>query len=163
MTMTAPPPPDDARDDAARRFAERFALLLTDSGMPRMPSRVFAALLVADSGRRSAAELAEFLQVSPAAISGAVRYLVQVDMIQRVREPGERRDHYGLYDNTWFEPIARRDKALQAWHQVLAEGSETVGPATPAGKRLAESAGFFEYLAGEIVAVLNRWHEHQQQ
>ena len=46
-----------------------------------MPARVFAALLIAPDARLTAAELAERLQVSPAAISGAVRYLVQVRMV----------------------------------------------------------------------------------
>ena len=43
--------------------------------MGRMPARAFAAILAADDGRRTAAELAELLEVSPAAVSGAVRYL----------------------------------------------------------------------------------------
>jgi DNA-binding transcriptional regulator GbsR (MarR family) len=151
----------DQRDDAARRFTERFALLLTNSGMPRMPSRVFAALLVADEGRRTAAELAEFLQVSPAAISGAVRYLGQLEMIQRVREPGARSDHYTLFDDPWYEPISRRDKVMQTWHDALAEGAEAIGPRTPAGERLAESAEFFGYLSVAVVDVIKRWRDRQ--
>jgi DNA-binding transcriptional regulator GbsR (MarR family) len=59
-------------DDAAR-FIERFASVMEESGIPRMPARVFAALLATDSGRLTSSELAELLQVSPAAVSGAVR------------------------------------------------------------------------------------------
>ena len=59
------------------RFVEHFALLLDEAGVPRMPARVFAAILADDAGRLTAGELAERLQVSPAAISGAVRYLTQ--------------------------------------------------------------------------------------
>jgi predicted transcriptional regulator len=152
-------PGRDNQADAARRFAERFALLLTQSGMPRMPSRVFGALLVADDGRRTATELAEFLQVSPAAISGAVRYLGQVEMIQRVREPGARSDHYALFDDPWYEPISRRDKVLRTWHDALAEGADSVGRDTPAGERLAESAEFFGFLSGQIADVIQRWRD----
>ena len=67
---------------------ERFASVLTESGFPRMPARVFAALLATDSGRLTAAELAALLHVSPAAISGAVSYLVQVNLASREAEPG---------------------------------------------------------------------------
>ena len=42
-------------------FVERFASVLTESGFPRMPARVFAALLATDSGRLTAAELAAML------------------------------------------------------------------------------------------------------
>ena len=40
----------EVTDDAAR-FIERFASVLVESGVPRMPARVFAALLADDSGR----------------------------------------------------------------------------------------------------------------
>jgi hypothetical protein len=58
-------------EEAVRRFIERFALNLVEAGMARMPARVFAGVLVAEDGRQTAAELAELLQVSPAAISPA--------------------------------------------------------------------------------------------
>ena len=83
---------DGQRDDqAVRQFIERFASLLADSGMPRMPARIFAALLSSDTSRRTAEELAELLQVSPAAVSGGVRYLVQVGLVSREAQPGSRR------------------------------------------------------------------------
>ena len=49
------------------RFVERMGGALTDAGLPRLPSRVFAALLVDDDGRMTAAELGEALGISPAA------------------------------------------------------------------------------------------------
>ena len=59
----------------AAHFVERMGGALTDAGLPRLPSRVFAALVVDDDGRMTAAELAETLAVSPAAVSGAVNFL----------------------------------------------------------------------------------------
>jgi hypothetical protein len=48
--------PGTGRDEeAVRRFIERFALTLTESGMARMPARAFAAILTADDGRCTAA------------------------------------------------------------------------------------------------------------
>ena len=57
-----------------------------------MPARVFAALLFCDAGGLTSAELTELRSVSPAAISGAVRYLSQLGFISRDRKPGSRRD-----------------------------------------------------------------------
>src|SRR5882757_167509 len=92
--------PSPRQDDVAR-FVERFALMMAEAGLPRMPARVFGALLVTDTGKRTAGELAEALQVSPAAISGAVRYLGQVGLVLRARNPGDRRDHYEVFDDLW--------------------------------------------------------------
>ena len=142
---------------AAARFIERFASVLVESGVPRMPARVFAALLTIDSGQLTASELAGLLQVSPAAVSGAVRYLTQVSLISREREPGSRRDVYRLHDDQWYEAIVRREPLLQRWERAVLEGVEAVGPATPAGRRLRDTADFFEFLQAEMPALLERW------
>ena len=144
-------------EEAVRRFIERFALDLEEAGMARMPARVFAAILADDEGRLTAAELADLLQVSPAAISAAVRYLTQLRMVARDREPGERRDHYRFSSDTWYEVVTRRDEILARWEQDLQEGIKAVGPETPAGARLEENRQYFEFLHQEIPRVMAKW------
>ena len=51
----------------------------------------------------TAAELGEVLAVSPASVSGAVRYLQQMRMIHREREPGSRRDVFVVADDAWHD------------------------------------------------------------
>src|SRR4029453_6841410 len=109
-------------DEAVRRFIERFALSLVEAGMARMPARVFAGVLVAEDGRQTAAELAQLLQVSPAAISGAVRYLTQLRLGARAHEPPGRGDHYRVSSDTWYEAVTRRDQMVARWEQDLQEG-----------------------------------------
>jgi DNA-binding transcriptional regulator GbsR (MarR family) len=145
--------------DDAGRFIERFASVLVESGVPRMPARVFAALLATDSGRLTAGEISRLLQVSPAAVSGAVRYLTQVSLISREREPGSRRDVYRLHDDEWYEAIVRREALLTRWERAVLEGVEALGPDTPAGVRLRETADFFAFLQDELPALLQRWRD----
>ena len=139
------------------RFVERFSALLVDGGMPRMPARVFAGVLVAEDGKQAAAELAELLQVSPAAISGAIRYLTQLRLVSREREPGERIDHYRISSDTWYEAVTRRDQMIARWEQDLQEGIKAIGPDTPAGARLEETRAFFEFLRDEVPQMMARW------
>jgi DNA-binding transcriptional regulator GbsR (MarR family) len=151
------------RDDAAvRRFIEGFAAALADGGVPRMPARVFAALLATDSGRLTAAELAERLEVSPAAISGAVRYLTQVALVSREREPGSRRDSYRVLNDLWYEAVLRREPLLARWERSMREGVRALGADTPAGARMAESTAFFEFLQEELPALLERWRARRR-
>lgn len=151
---------DKTADDLAR-FVERFALLLVDSGVPRMPARVFGALLVAEEGKLTAGALAEMLQVSPAAISGAVRYLAQVGLAVRARDPGERRDHYEVTDDLWYEAYANRDKQLEQWATLMSEGVQIVGTDSRAGARLDQSRQFFDFLRGELPTLMDRWRAYQ--
>jgi DNA-binding transcriptional regulator GbsR (MarR family) len=148
-------------DEAVRRFIERFALDLADAGMPRMPARVFAAILSAEDGRCTAAELAQLLQVSPAAVSGAVRYLLQVRLVRREREPGERRDHYRISSDTWYEAITRREAVVARWEQDLEEGIKAVGPHTPAADRLEETRQFLAFSREQLARVLHDWQRRR--
>jgi predicted transcriptional regulator len=147
--------------EAVSRFIERFAAMMVEAGVPRMPARIFVALLSSDSGRRTAAELGELLHVSPAGISGAVRYLVQLNLVVREREPGSRRDHYRVHDDAWYESAVRREQLLARWTVGVREGVAALGPDTPAGARLTETLAFFEFLEREMPALLARWHEHR--
>ena len=151
-TRATPPAADDGM-----RFVEDFALLLTETGVPRMPARVFACVLADDSGGLTAADLAERLQVSPAAISGAVRWLMQMHLLTRAREPGARRDHYRMRDDQWYEATVFKTAALRRFEDVLAEGVALVGADTPAGRRLEETQEFFAFFRAELPALLERF------
>ena len=148
-------------EQAVGPFIERFAAVLVEAGVPPMPARVFSALLVTDSGRLTAAELTELLGASPAAISGAVRYLEHVGMIGREREPGSRRDVYLLRNDLWYEMTLGRDQVLTHWASAAREGAEILGPLTPAGRRLADSYEFFAFVQQELPALLERWRARQ--
>ncbi len=148
-------------EQAVRRFIERFAAALVEAGIPPMPARVFTALLVTDSARLTAAELSALLGASPAAISGAVRYLELINMISREREPGSRRDVFTVLDDIWYEVSIRRDQALSRWITAAREGAGVLDPQSPAGQRMVEMLDFLEFLQQELPAVLARWREHQ--
>jgi DNA-binding MarR family transcriptional regulator len=150
---------DGVRDEKLHDFTEKFSAVLIAAGFPPMPARVFAALHVADSGRRTAAELAESLQISPAAVSGAVRYLSGLSLLLRERVPGSRREQYRLPDDIWQRVMRQQTQVLHQWAALLREGAGLVGPDTRAGQRMTGHAGFFGFLSREIPAVHARWEE----
>src|ERR1019366_179958 len=128
-----------ARDaEAVRRFIERFTPMLEEAGFPRMPARIFAALLTADS-TLTAAELGALLKASAGAVSGGVRYLVP--------------------DDVWPELLQLRNRILQRWAGTLREGTELFGADTPAGARMAGSARYFEFVNSSMPSLLASWQE----
>jgi predicted transcriptional regulator len=142
-------------------YVERFSSVLVAAGIPAMPARVFVALLITDSGRLSAAELAGVLQVSPAAVSGGVRYLLQLGLVHKERVPGSRRDYYRMPDDVWTDMFRLQDQVMQRWAAQIREGIELLGPDTPAGARLAEHALFFDFVSADMPEVLKRWAEYR--
>jgi DNA-binding transcriptional regulator GbsR (MarR family) len=148
--------PEEARGNLPE-FIEKFAALLVVAGFPPMAARVFVALLVSDSGRVTVAELVDLLQISPAAVSGAVRYLTGLGLVHKERVPGSRREYYRMPADVWHQVMLLRNQGLARWAALLKEGIDLVGADTPAGHRMAGHAGFFEFLAAEMPNLMARW------
>ncbi len=146
------------RDPAAvRSFIEGFTSQLVQAGFPRTPARIFVGLLTSDSSRLTAAELADLLQISPASVSGGVRYLVQVGLAVAEGEPGSRRQHYRVSADVWQDIVGLRDRMFTRWAVELRDGVAILGPDSPAGARMAETVRYFEFISGEMTGLLARW------
>ena len=143
-------------------FRERFAQIMIESGMPRMAARVYAALVVEDSGTLAPADLAERLGVVPSAVSGAVKYLVQVRLVERGRDPGTRRDFCRIHEHTWSHFISQSDPVFVRLQSGADEGIEVLGADTPAGRRLDETRRFFAFMREEIRQAMVKWQSLDQ-
>jgi DNA-binding transcriptional regulator GbsR (MarR family) len=151
----------DNRTAEVARFVEHMAMVLNEWGFPRMPARLLVALMTADEGALSAADLAEQLRVSPAAVSTSVRYLMQVGLVARVPSRGSRRDRYRLPEDPWYEATLMKGKALQQLSDVADDGVSAVGDDTPAGRRLAEMRDFFRFIHADMEDQVARWRARQ--
>ncbi|HEU4544192.1 MAG TPA: MarR family transcriptional regulator [Jiangellaceae bacterium] len=156
-------PASGVRNDELLRFVERFALILSENGIPRMAARVFAFALADDADRYTASELAEGLRVSPAAVSGAVRFLVQTGLLGKEREPGSRSDTYRVYDDDVWGAITRhRLPMLDRWAEGLADGLERLDPNSPGWRRLRETQAYFEFVQEQSAELMERWAERRR-
>lgn len=150
-------------EEDVRTFVEHLAVTLNDLGFPRMPARILVVLTASETGSMSAAELGEALQVSPAAVSTSVRYLMQIGLAVREPAPGSRRDRYRLPDDPWYEAGLLKSKALVQLADVVDDGVATVGPDTPAGRRLAEMRDFYRFIERDLESQLARWRASRRQ
>jgi DNA-binding transcriptional regulator GbsR (MarR family) len=145
------------------RAVEKVTTLLAEAGMPRMASRVFAYALADDGERYSAADFAAGLGVSPAAVSGAVRYLLDVRLLLKEREPGTRADLYRVYDDdVWSAIMLARLPMLEMWERAVAEAADMIGPDHRGGRRLRETQEYFRFSRIEMAAMVERWKQHRK-
>lgn len=152
-----PETPDAPRPLPPVDAVERVAGALADLGMQVQPARVFAALLATEDGRLTSADLVELLGISPAAVSGAVRSLLQVRMIRRERTGGSRRDVYVVQDDAWHDVLVQRESIYGPLVAALTAAREEVGDATRAADRLGLSVEFLEFVIRETEEMGRRW------
>jgi DNA-binding transcriptional regulator GbsR (MarR family) len=139
------------------RSVEQLGAALADAGLPSLPSRVFSALLMDDDGRMTSAELTEFLGVSAAAVSGAVKYLGHLQLIRREREPGSRRDVYVVDDDAWHGMMVRRDRLYAPLLRALDAALDDHEPGDAAYHRIRLSAEFLRYVDAEMSKLAEGW------
>jgi predicted transcriptional regulator len=158
-TAVGDPAPVAGRDEAAvRRFVEHMAMTLADWGFPRMPARVLVTMMSADEDALTAGQLAERLGVSPAAISGAVRYLMHVGLLLREPVAGSRSDRYRMPYDAWYEATLTKGQLFSTVTELAEGGVKALGGAgTPSGARVAEMRDFMHFVQGELAGLLDRW------
>ncbi|GAA2258804.1 hypothetical protein GCM10010145_34050 [Streptomyces ruber] len=137
--------------------AERMALVLTQGGLQKATARVLAALLFADSDSVTAPQLAEGLGISSGSVSGAIKMLSTVGLIEKVPAPGSRREHYRLREGAWATLMSAQNSTVQAMFEAADQGIAATGADAPAARRLAEMRDFYGFMFRELPALVERW------
>ncbi|GAA2359594.1 GbsR/MarR family transcriptional regulator [Dactylosporangium salmoneum] len=137
--------------------AERMALTLERGGLQKATARVMAAFLFTGNDSVTAPELVDQLGISSGSVSGAVRMLSTVGLIERVPAPGSRREHYRLREGAWATLMSSQNGLVQAMFEAADEGIKAAGGESPAGRRLAEMRDFYGFMFRELPALVERW------
>lgn len=148
----------DAHPDL-QLVAEQLAVVLTDHGLQRMTSRVLATLLFTEQTSLTMGELAEILNASAGAISGALKMLTSVGLAERVAVPASRREHYRLRDNAWAILFTSQNETIAAMQAAADAGLAATDRHGVAFERLAQMRDFYTFLLSELPALLDRWHQ----
>ena len=163
-------------DHPGTEAAEQAAAMLAAAGMPRMPARVMMALVGSPDEGYTAADLADRLGVSAAAVSGVYvakihradrndcmvldeskAYLVSMRLIQRLPRPGDRRDRYDLVDDAWADMITvNAPLYANLAAQMDAIARENVD-APLSVDRARDTADFLRYLAERMPRLATEW------
>ena len=137
--------------------AEQAAAMMTAAGMPRMPARVMMALVASPDSGYSAADLADRLGVSPAAVSGAVRYLQSIHMIQRLPRHGDRRDRYEIIDDGWHVVLTANMPLYERLADFVDRVADENADAPASVRRARDMSEFFRFLARRMPQLLEEW------
>jgi DNA-binding transcriptional regulator GbsR (MarR family) len=142
---------------------ERLALVLAQGGLQRATARVLAAFMFADEDSVTAPDLADRLGISSGSVSGAIKQLTAVGLIERVPAPGSRREHYRIREGAWATLMSAQNGMVQRMFEAADRGIEAAGPDSPAARRLEEMRDFYGFMFRELPALVERWHSEREQ
>lgn len=150
---------EDHRDpEAVRQFVEHLAMTFANLGFNRMAARVLGVLMAAEEDGLTAGEIGERLGVSPAAVSGAVRYLITTGLVQKSPVPNSRSDLYRLPQDEWYIAGVVKGGVYRSIAGIVEEGVQAVGDdESNAALRLREMRDFFLFIQEEMLGVLEKW------
>ena len=129
--------------------------------MPRLPARVFAALLVDEDGRMTSAELAGFLEVSAGGVSGAVKYRSHLGVLRRERDRGSRRDVYVVDDDAWRGSMLQHERLYRPIRLALDRAAELLDERDEAHRRLTLALEYLVFLEAELDALDEKWQRYK--
>jgi DNA-binding transcriptional regulator GbsR (MarR family) len=160
--MTPPAAVPDEGPDPFAEFIERSSSEMVAQGFPRMPARVLMALTATDDGKATAEELAQTLQASPAAISGAVRYLGTVGFVRNTTIPGTRRHIYSLSDTPWYASSFTRTQLYSQIENSMRASVARMPPDSAARARIEDVADFFGFIRRRLPALMDEWQAERR-
>ncbi|ONI73028.1 MarR family transcriptional regulator [Actinosynnema sp. ALI-1.44] len=151
-------PPAAGTDPLAQRgFEDRFAEMMTRTGMPAMTAKVLVYLFTTDTGSATTAELVARLRVSPASISKAIGWLEQRGLVRRERDG--RRQRYLINDDAWYQAWQASVQSMAMWADLTRQGADLFGHTSPAGARLSATSRFFRHLGHDMTQAAEHWRQ----
>jgi len=155
----------DGMSDSERMLslaAEQVAAMLAAAGMQRMQARVLTSLMTSETGQLTSQELQERLQVSAAAVSGAVRSLQNIGLIHRMTEPGGRRDVYALPGDSWYGASMQVDRIYLRLSKQVQDAVDALDEdGSPRWRRLQDMADFFRFMSRRLPELMAEWNDQR--
>lgn len=147
--------------DPIAEFIETVGADLASQGFPRIPAFVIMALTVSESGRLTSAELSTQLNVSPAAVSAAVRYLQTLRFVRVITEPGSRKHVYALSATAWYTGSLQTAGRYRQLAGLIRDAARKLDDRPAAQSRVNELGAFFEFLEIKMPALLLEWEQER--
>lgn len=141
-----------------QRFIDDFASLWERFAANPTHGRVIALLYIADAPELTATDIAETLGISRGSVSQVTRNLINLNIVQRVSRPGDRRDWFRITANP-FGQAARSERAQIGTFLDLFRRGLALHATSPAVRQqaLANSIQFLEDYDAALGAFLDTW------
>lgn len=144
-------------------YIEETGLLLEKLGMTRMAGRIFGYLIVSDEEQASFDQIRKALQASKGSISGTMKQLLQIGMVEAVSLPGDRKTYYRLSKMKIEDILRSRMSQFNAFADILAKGEALKSEKDEISDWLIEASTFYRWVGGQIDEIITKWEAEKEE
>jgi DNA-binding transcriptional regulator GbsR (MarR family) len=149
--------------DTETIFIERISLSFEHLGMPRLAGKILGLLLISDPPAQSLVEISQQLKFSKSAVSVTMRYLMGLELIEKVPSPLPRQDYYSFKPGGWITYLQSWLDLMKGLHRTTEEGLKLINSKPPELKaRLMEAHDLFSILENELPALVEDLRSSQK-
>jgi DNA-binding transcriptional regulator GbsR (MarR family) len=139
-------------------YVEKVGLAFEQLTLPRMAGRIFGWLLIAETPIVGLGDLVERLKASKSAVSTTTRLLVQIELIELVSLPGDRRDYFRIRSDAWANTLRARIKQAGEFRRLAESGLALLAQAdTARRRRLEQMHSLYALLESDLPLLLEKW------
>jgi len=150
-------------DEKKIAYIEETGLLFEKLGMTRMAGRIFGYLIVCDEEQASFDQIRKALQASKGSISGTVKQLLHIDMVEAVSLPGDRKTYYRIGKMKIGDILRARMGQFTAFADALAKGEKMKTNKDDISDWLIEVSTFYRWVGGQLDEIINKWEEEKEE
>jgi DNA-binding transcriptional regulator GbsR (MarR family) len=144
------------------KYIERFGMIFESVGQAPMTGRILGWLLICNPPNQSMKDLTEVLQASKGSISTSLQVLTNLNFVEKMRIPGERRAYYRIPEGIWADMLEMRMMFISLFKQLAQDGLSLIEDAPESNKlRLNEMRDVFTFFESEFPIVIQHWKERQ--
>ena len=143
-------------------YIEEFGLMFDQMGITRMAGRVFGYLIVCDKDAVSFSQIKDALQASKGSISGTMKQLQQIGMVEAVSLPGDRKTYFRISKMQIGDILKSRIKQFTAFAELLESGNRIKERDDDTSKWLTEASVFYNWVGDQMNEIISQWENDKE-
>ena len=143
-----------------QQLIERVGVIFEGTGLAPAPARVSALLMVVPEAELPFDDISRLLNLSKSATSNALNFLMNMNKVEYLTKPGERKRYFRVKIMSWKEDMLKAFQGLSAMSTVYKEVLKQRPKDTREFNRsLADMTAFIDHMVAEIPALFKKWEQ----
>jgi DNA-binding transcriptional regulator GbsR (MarR family) len=144
-----------------KQRVEEIGIFFEKTGLPPMPGRVLAMLLLSEPPQQDFFAIQEYLQASKSAISNSLKMLQNLGYVDYVTFSGDRKRYFKVNADTWMKQIATNIGSVTPFVKTMEEILEERADSKHLdfNDKIRELCEFHRFLGEELGKTMEKWEK----